>query len=194
MTISGVTWSGPEIDDPAILAKLPRDLAAVLSGKNGFILHHGALHVRGTCVAPAWHSLRRAWEGESAFGALYPDVLPTDVPFAQDLVGDQFLLRDGRVLRLSAETGELEPTQDSLRTFFEAIEQDIEGYLNLSLRWKIQPGELLFAFPPFFAKESAQGGSRLKACPAEEVIGIHADFARQIRDLPDGAKVEFRMK
>ena len=84
----------------------------ILSDANGFILHEGALHVRGVSFAPEWHSLRAAWRGPSAFHTLYESVLSTDIPFAQDQVGDQFLLRDGRVLRVSAETGEVDALAD----------------------------------------------------------------------------------
>lgn len=191
MIPSGITWSGPSIDDTEIFAGMPEPLSALLLQKNGFIVHSGALHVRGATSTPAWHSLRHAWHGEAAFSTLYEDVRSNDVPFAEDMLGDQFLLRDGRVLRLVAETGEIEEKEDSLRGFLLGVERDVEGYLNLSLDHKIEPGKLLFAYPPFCMKESASA-SKLKACPAHEVIGIHADFARQIRSVPDGGRVEIK--
>jgi hypothetical protein len=194
MIFSNATWSGPSIDDTEIFVELPKSLTELLLQRNGFIVHSGALHVRGAVVGPTWHSLRHAWRGTEAFSVLYDEVRPSDIPFAQDMVGDQFLLRQDRVLRLIVETGEIEEIADSLRSFWLGVEEDIEGYLNLSLQRFIRPGELLFAFPPFFVKESAQGDSKLKACPADEVIRIHADFARQVRDVPDGGTIEFRIK
>jgi hypothetical protein len=191
MTLSGVTWAGPTIDDLELIQRLPRDLAVLLRAKNGFILHSGTLHVRGASKKPGWHSLRHAWEGANSLSGLYSDILATDVPFAEDMLGDQFLLREGLVVKLDAETGEVEKKEDSLRSFFEKVDQDIEGYLNLSFEHKIEPGELLLAFPPFCLKESA-GGSKMKACPAAKVIGFHADLARQIRSVPDGGKIEFK--
>lgn len=64
MELHGVTWLGGATDDPQTLARLPRPLAAVIEATGGFILHGGALHLRGACRAPDWHALRGAWEGE----------------------------------------------------------------------------------------------------------------------------------
>lgn len=191
MTISNITWLGGPIDDPDLISYLSPDLAALLRLKNGFILHSGALHVRGAVRNPHWHSLRNAWAGENSFTTQYEDILPTDIPFAQDLFGNQFLLREERVIKLNAETGEIGEKADSLKTFLAGVEQDIEHYLNLPLSHTLEPGQLLFAYPPFCAKESANG-SLLKACPAKEVISIHADLARQIRNIPNGARIRFR--
>jgi len=76
--------------------------------------------VRGARSSPEWHSLREVWKGEAALHTLYADVRPSDVPFAQDCVGDQFLLRDGEGVRLEAETGELSLFAPGLASFSEA--------------------------------------------------------------------------
>jgi hypothetical protein len=49
--------------------------------------------------------------------------IPEDVPFAQDAVGDQWLLRDGRVVRLLAETGDIENHDDDLVGFGAAADR-----------------------------------------------------------------------
>src|SRR5687768_8884476 len=100
MSIAGITWRGESNDDVEILRELPAGLVHVLSGTNGFILHNGALHVRGACLMPDWHSLRVAWRGPNALHILYDSVSSTDIPFAQDQVGDQFLIRETAVYRL----------------------------------------------------------------------------------------------
>ena len=64
--LDGVTWKGPKIDDKEILKDLPAALRELLDCVNGFVLHGGALHIRGACMAPDWHSLRTAWQGEVA--------------------------------------------------------------------------------------------------------------------------------
>jgi hypothetical protein len=191
MNTSGITWQGESIDDVEILRELPAELVRILSDTNGFVLREGALHVRGASLSPEWHSLRVAWRGPSAFHTLYETVRPTDIPFAQDQVGDQFLLRDGRVLRLSGETGDVEPLADRLEDFFSRVSEDIEGFLNVGLAHTMQPGQLLLAYPPFVFRESGTGAS-LKPVRAGEVILFHADLARQIRDLPNGGQVELK--
>jgi hypothetical protein len=192
MDIPGITWKGESIEDVEILRELPTDLVRVLSDTNGFILHEGAVHVRGACLIPEWHSLRTAWRGPKAFHILYDDVQPSDVPFAQDQVGDQFLVREDVVLRLSAETGEIERLADSIHDFFSRMSSDIEGFLNVGLGHRMQPGQLLHAYPPFCFRESGVGAS-IAPLPASEVILFHADLARQMRDVPDGGKVEFKL-
>jgi hypothetical protein len=192
MDIPDITWRGESVEDVEVLRELPTDLVHILSDMNGFILHEGALHVRGACLAPEWHSLRAAWHGPKAFHTLYDNVRPSDIPFAQDQVGDQFLIREGVVLRLSAETGEIGPLADSLQDFFSRVSSDIESFLNVGLGHRMQPGQLLHAYPPFCFQESGAGAS-LAPLPASEVILFHADLARQIRDIPDGGQVEFKV-
>lgn len=192
MKIPGITWQGESIDDVEILRELPPGLVCLLSDVNGFILHEGALHVRGASLHPEWHSLRAVWRGPRALHTLYKGVRTTDIPFAQDQVGDQFLLRDGRVLRLFAETGEVEDLADGIEDFFRRLTSDIEGFLNVGLSRRMRPGQLLLAYPPFCFRESGAGAS-LGPVPAAEVILFHADLARQIRDVPDGGQVDFKL-
>ncbi|MBA4148323.1 MAG: SMI1/KNR4 family protein [Verrucomicrobia bacterium] len=189
MEIPGITWRGPKIDDSEILQKLPLELVTLLKGINGFILHSGVLHVRGACHAPGWHSLRNAWLGPQAFNILYPDVLPADIPFAQDQLGDQFFLRGSSIVRLFAETGEVEPFSDSLDVFLEELHGDIEEFLDVGLSRQTQPGQLLHAYPPFCMEEAEKGVS-LRAIPAMEVILFHGDLARQLRDVPEGGQID----
>jgi len=190
--IPGITWKGESIDDVEILPELPSELTLILRDVNGFILHEGPVHFRGACLKPDWHSLRAAWRGTNAFHVLYEEVRPSDIPFAQDQLGDQFLLRDGAVLKLRAETGEVEPLAESLEDFLSKISSDIEGFLNVGLQHMIEPGQILQAYPPFCAQESAEGVS-LRPLPAAETILFHADLAKQIREVPDGGTIEFKV-
>lgn len=190
MNIPDITWQCPSIDDIDIIRALPQELVTILGEINGFIVHEGAAHVRGACLAPEWHSLRTAMHGPQAFHHLYADVLPTDIPFAQDQVGDQFLLRRGTVCRLAAETGQIEPFCANLRGFLVGMQSNLEEFFNVGLSYQLEPGELLLASPPFCLKESARAS--LRPCPASQVILFHADFARQIRDIPDGEKIEIK--
>jgi hypothetical protein len=196
LELRGVTWQGPAIDDDKLLDDLPAELVAILTQINGFVLFGGLLHFRGAVTKPAWHSLRRAWLDETlAIPALYGLASDVGIPFAQDCVGDQFLLRQGIVWTLSAETGELESMSMSLMEFIVATAADPDQTLRtaplVSFRHdggELVPGKLLLAYPPFCTKESAAGVT-IKDIPCDELIQVHADFARQIAATGEGGKI-----
>lgn len=114
-------------------------------------------------------------------------------------MGDQFLLRDGSVMRLAAETGDLEALDIPLCGFLERACADPAGFLgaqpliqHLNEVGELQPGMLLHAYPPYCTRESASGVS-LRAIPALELIRAHAHFARQVANVPDGAQIRMRV-
>jgi hypothetical protein len=193
------TYAGPPIDDDEILARVPEPLATALRTRNGVVAWQGGLHVRGACREPAWHSLRSAWEGPLALHVLYDEVAPGDVPFAEDALGDQFLLRDGAVLHLWAETGEIETVAADLEAWLAAVLADPQHTLSLEplLAYlkagrTLAPGQLLSAYPPFCVTQSAKGVD-LKARDWLERRMFLAEIARQIRGLPEGAEVRFKV-
>ena len=196
MELTDHIYSGPPISDPDMQAALPSDLSRLIGEINGFVQFRGGLHVRGVCAAPTWHSLQRVWTGARCLHVLYNLVRPDDVPFAQDCVGDQFVLRDGEVLHLFAETGELEGLAVGLDAFLDAAKSDPIGYLSLEPLLQLlnegtvlEPGELIHAHPPFCTAEAADGVS-LRAVPAEELMAYHAELASQ---LPaDGGSINFQ--
>lgn len=199
MELENVTYTGPLLTDGELLCRLPANLAGLLRQINGFIQFHGGLHVRGACHDPGWHSLRDAWDGEAAFWRLYPEVNQADVPFAEDCMGDQFLLRDGVVHQLAAEVGEVESLGVGLREFFQAVGSDPVGFLSLQPLLqhqqgggRLEPGQLLAAYPPFCTEESAESVS-LIAIAAGERRRFLADMAAQLRDVPEGGQIEFRV-
>jgi hypothetical protein len=191
MNIPGITWRGDNPDDIEIMRELPPELRNMLAEVNGFILYFGALHIRGASLAPEWHSLRNAWRGTKAFHVLYDGVSPSDIPFAEDQFGDQFLMRSGRIERLHAESGEMSPLCENFSAFLDGLAGDVETFLNVSFQHRLEPGELLHAYPPFCVKE-ASAGTSFSPCSAREVILVHAGFAKEISDVPDGTRIEIR--
>lgn len=188
------------MDDADVVSLLPPDLQALLEARNGFILFRGGFHVRGACSQPSWHSIGAAWLGSNAFHAGYRSVLVSDIPFAEEATGDQFLLRDGAVLRLSAETDEVSEVASSLSEFLEQLSRDPVGSLLMepflafeSEGGRLEPGQLLNVYPPFCFAEAADG-VRYAAVPAAERHAFLANLAQQVRELPTGASVEFRIE
>lgn len=198
--LSGVIYQGPAISSPDQLERFPRPLRSVLQTINGFIAFHGGLHIRGICTTPEWHSLDRALNSSDAFHELYLSVEADDIPFAQDCVGDQYLLRGEAVYHLQAETDELSLKADSLGDFFAFIKADPVETLGMHPLLKhlndggqLEPGQLLHAYPPFCSQQASDGVS-LRAVPCSELIGLHADFARQIANVPDGSAMQIVTK
>ena len=184
-------YVGSEITDVEILAKVPEEYRRLLSETNGFVLFDGGLHVRGAVLSPEWHSLRKVWSGDFALYKLFPAIEETDIPFAQDCLGDQFVLRDGVVHKLDAEVGEIDSLEVDLQTFLQQAQENPVEYLSLepllqfmSEGGKLQLGQLLSVYPPFIAEESADGVS-LKAISMFDRIGFLADFARQVASLSE---------
>jgi hypothetical protein len=191
----GVTFVGPEVDDIELLGALPGELQQFLREANGLVAYGGSLHLRGACREPAWHSPRHVWKGERAFHARYSAVGESDIPFAEDSVGDQWLLSDGLVVRLLAETGDLEETGQSFTQFLAAVERDPVETLGLHSLLQFEadggalvPGQLLNVYPPFCVEEAARGVS-LASVPAAERLDFLADLARQLP--PEG---QFRIR
>lgn len=186
MEFPRVTFVGPASDDPELLDLLPEDLRRFLGRVNGLIAFDGGLHVRGACKAPEWHSLRHIWKGERALHVRYAAVREADIPFAEDAMGDQWLLRATRVVRLSAETGDLDEGDIGWSGFWAGVERDPVEALGLhpllqfmSEGGSLAPGQLLNAYPPFSTKEAA-AGVRLAPVPALEQLDFLAELARQI--------------
>lgn len=72
------------------------------------ILYSGGLQVRSHDAQQRLLNVNTFLEGEFAFHNLYREVKASDFPIAQDCFGDQFLIRDNLVVKLNAETGEID--------------------------------------------------------------------------------------
>jgi hypothetical protein len=176
-----------EFTDTEILDRVPEDLRQLLSETNGFALFDGGLHVRGAVLSPEWNSLRKVWIGDFALYKLFPALKESDVPFAQDCLGDQFVLRGDNVYKLDAEIGEIETLEMDLKTFLNNAQDNPVEFLSLEplLQFmteggKLEPGQLLSVYPPFISEDSANGVS-LKAISMFDRIGFLADFASQLK-------------
>jgi hypothetical protein len=196
--LTHASYIGPKHSD-GTLDELPIELRTLLTAANGFVVLDGGLHVRGVGDIPDWHSLMRMWTGNEALSTIYPNVRPDDIPFAEDYLGDQFLLRNGAVVRLYGETGETEEIEIGLNSFLDSVADNPDAVLSLNLLRQFQneggtlePGKLLSVYPPLCTSEASQGVS-LRPIPVLERIRFLADFARQITGHPEGASVRIQI-
>ena len=196
MKLCHVIFRGPAIADAALLERLPGAYSGILQQINGFIAFNGGFHLRGVCRLPEWHSLSVVWSGDYALHKLFPAVEETDIPFGQDCLGDQYLLRDDVVHRLYGESGFLRSMEMSLVAFLSEVESDATELLGLEPLARFEqeggrllPGQLLSVCPPFITEESKHGVS-LNAVATLDRIAFLADFASQMATVRNGAKVE----
>jgi hypothetical protein len=200
MELSNVTFVGPPFEaSSSIVAALPDNLVGLLNQINGFILLEGGLHVRGVCSEPQWHSLASVLTGPQALHTFYPALHATDVPFAQDCVADQYVLRERVVHKLDAETGTLSSLELSLPKFLAAAEANPVEFLGMQPLQRYQhdggaldPGQVLHVYPPFCTQEAADGVS-LQAVPFNEAIAFLSGFARQVSGLAPGQQLHVKV-
>ncbi|KAA9339366.1 SMI1/KNR4 family protein [Hymenobacter busanensis] len=193
-----VTYIGEPVSDSVTFKQLPIEMQGFLLHANGLVAYLGGLHIRGCCQEPKWHSLAEAWSGDTAFCKIYPNVKISDIPFAQDSMGNQFLLRKGIVWFLDTETGEVENLNVSFDMFIAGVERFPGRALDLSnigtfakLGARLMPGELLAVFPPACIKTN---GDQFKLTRMPVATRLHslADMYRQIRRLKPGQKITVR--
>lgn len=153
--------------------------------------------MRGACAEPVWHSIGAVLDGEYALSRLYRNVKPGDLPFAQDCLGDQFLLRDRIVHRLLAETGDVESLEVNFEQFCAKANEAPVGFLGLQPLLLFQQrggrlgaGQSLMVYPPFCFEESAEG-VWTGAIDTLQLLMAHARLAQALADRHPGDKINF---
>ncbi len=196
--MKGLTYIGPAIDDKATYSKLPKELQHLLNETNGYIAFGGGFHLRGACSSPDWHSINAFWEGEYALYRLFNNVSSTDIPFAEDCMGDQFIIREGNILKLLAETGEIEDMETNIADFLANIEDNPVEFLLLHplMRFysdggKLEPGQLLFVYPPFCTTE-ASDEIYLDPIDSIQLLMGHARLSQELSKLSPGESFDMR--
>ena len=142
------------------------------------ILYSGGLQIRSESAEIPLLNIQKFLKGDFQLSKLYPQVDITDYPIAQDCFGDQYLIRDDSVIKLMAETGDIEKLNCTWEHFLKWVDEAPEDRLDLPENLNLEVGKLLFAFPPFCTKEG--NNATIKPIEGFELINFHADFARQI--------------
>jgi hypothetical protein len=177
--------------------RLGSDLYDLLRRANGFYAFESALH-----VFPSRTSDRMSielWNDPDLWRQEYADLAEGLVFFAEDVFGGQFVLSDAGVGAFDPETGDITPIGSDLVTWATALLGDHEvltGY-PLGHEWQrrngpLPEGQRLLPKIPFVT-----GGAfeidNLYAADAVEGMKARGNLAMQMRDLPDGAKITYRI-
>lgn len=142
------------------------------------ILYSGGLQIRSNDAEDPLLNCNTFLNGEIAFHNLYPAIEHEDYPIAQDCFGDQFFIRNNLVIKLMAETGDIEELNCTWEQFLVWVAEDPIERLDLPDDLELEKGKLLFAYPPFCTVEGSN--AVIKAIDGIELINFHADFAKQI--------------
>lgn len=166
---------------------------ALLQRRNGGYFWGGALHIFGACDAPEFHSIAN-WNAPETWREPYGPDLDGVFFFAEDAFGDQFALdAKGHVLRLKAETGQLEELADDFDMWVLIVVEATDELLGrgtfaawASENGRLPPGSQLQAFPPYVFADDPDV-VQLEAVEALENMHFHGAIAAQIAALPEGA-------
>lgn len=191
MEFKGVTYTCSQIEDTQLFDELPDCLQEFYQDLNGLVAFNGGLHIRGCVLEPTWHSLREAWIGENALHTKYESLNEDDIPFAQDCLGEQYILRGDLVFRLNAELDELEDLELFFEDFIEICIEDPVDFLELhpllqflNEEKTLKPGELLNVYPPFCLEHISEE-YQLKAVPIDIQLNYLVSIANKTRDVLD---------
>lgn len=191
MEFKGVTYTCSQIEDSQLFDELPDCLQEFYQDLNGLVAFNGGLHIRGCVIEPKWHSLREAWLGEDALHTRYESLDEDDIPFAQDCLGEQYILRGDLVFRLNAELDELEDLELFFEDFIEICIEDPVDFLELhpllqflNEEKTLKPGELLNVYPPFCLEHISEE-YQLKAVPIDIQLDYLVSIANKTRNVLD---------
>jgi len=179
--------------------KLGNQLANFLRQKNGFYAFESALHLFPACRAERIMNLEK-WNNPKLWIEYYDDTAMDILLFAEGILGDQFGVKDGEIVRFEAETGLIESVAASLEEWAALILNDYKyqtGY-PLAHEWQkahgpLPTGQRLVAIMPFVLGGSFDV-SNLFALDAAKAMRYHGELALQIRHAPDGTKIKFEIR
>lgn len=182
----------------ALAGNLAGELTGLLSRKNGFYALESALHVLPAQSSPGSMGLDQ-WNDESLWRGDYQGFTDRCLFFAEDIFGGQFCIMDGSIYTFDPETGAKENLAYSLEGWAQAVVTDYNVLTGFPLAhsWQeenglLPPGKRLLPKVPFVA-----GGEfkleNLYLSDAVEGMKFRAHLANQIKDLPDGAQINFNI-
>ncbi len=174
------------------------ELLTLLEQKNGFYAFESALHVFPAASFEKEMTLSR-WNSFGLWRHQYGELVENLLCFAEDAFGNQFCIRDGHIASFDAETGQVERIAGDLMEWAGLILADYNlhtGY-PVAHQWQIQHGALPIGKRLALKVPLVLGGNysldNLYAVDAVEGMRFRGDIVHQIKDLPDGSQVQFRI-
>jgi hypothetical protein len=179
------------------LGLLKEEFENILDIKNGFIAFESALHFFHSGDNKDYIDIN-TWNDPSLWIDQYSKEAHNYVFFAQDLFGSQFTVYNNAIYIFEPETGKIEHMADSFELWSQKILDDYEFFTGhpLANEWQVQNGPIkknmrLVPKIPFVCNGAYEITNFFES-NAVESMRFRAAFSKQIKDLPDGAKIEFK--
>lgn len=175
---------------------MQEQLLQLLRQRNGFYCFESALHV---FPSGGGSSSLEDWNSRSLWRHAYSELAEGYEFFAEDVFGNQFCLADEKVQLFDAETGAISVIASSLEHWACELLVDYD-YLTgfpLAHQWQeangpLIPGHRLLPKTPFVL-----GGKfeleNLYSLDAVSGMCLRGELANQLRDLPEGTEVDFKV-
>ena len=174
------------------------DLLELLRRKNGFYAFESALHIFPAQPVGKEIGLA-AWNSTELWVHEYHGMADGCLFFAEDIFGSQFCIKENGIYSFDPETARCEFLASDLEGWARVIFDDYEvltGY-PLAHAWQTVNGALIAGVrlvpkTPFVAG-GAFATENLYALESVKAMRFRANLAVQIRDLPDGAKIKWKL-
>jgi hypothetical protein len=189
---------GPRVSGAVANGRTGQELTELLDARNGFYALESALHVFPAGQAFVGASLED-WNAPGGWRKAYGDMTASLFFFAEDVFGGQFAFKGDQVLTFEPETGEAKLLASSIEDWADQLLADYEFLTGqpLAHEWQVRngalsPGERLVPKVPFVLGGDYDAGN-VYAVDAAVGMELRGELAMQLRDLPDGAKVTYRV-
>ncbi len=192
-------------DEPALSGDLKNlagslleDMLNMLRMRNGFYTLESALHVFPATSNSQGLGLDN-WNNDSLWRGEYRGMANGCLFFAENVFGEQFCIKANKIYTFDSETGELKYLADNFDGWAKEIINSYEALTGYPLahQWQERNGQLplgksLLPKVPFVA-----GGKftldNLYLNDAVEGMKFRAYIVNQIKGLPDGAQIQFKI-
>lgn len=174
-------------------------LAAILEQRNGFYAYGGSLLFRpfGQCDAP--RDLVQ-WNSPDLWISSYSVAVGDSLFFAEDIFGCQFCVKEGVIALFDPETGSFEHVASDFHVLSEMLKNDPNGLTGFPFlrEWSrahggLAVGERLLPKLPFVCGGEFEAGNLAAVADVKGML-FRADLCNQIKDVPEGGKIVFRIE
>jgi hypothetical protein len=195
--LGGAALSGPLAAEGSSTSSPAGQLRALLAIKNGFYAFESALHVFPS--SPGDFISIEEWNSASLWRHNFEGLADGLYFFAEDIFGVQFYIQNDEVGVFEPETGDKDILASSVDEWASLILEDycsLTGY-PVAHQWQTANGRLaagrrLTPRVPFVLGGDVSVSNLVDMAAVDGML-VRANLATQIRNLPEGAKVRYKI-